>query len=90
MDRMKGLAPGMACKVKIVTYLKKDALCVPPSTIVADELDEQKQSVKVLGKDGKTTVRPVTVGKKTDKQVEILDGLSEGDQILLEPSKEQK
>ena len=89
MDRTKGIAPGMTCKVKIVTYLKKDALCVPPSTIVTDELDEQKQTVKVL-KDGKTTVRPVTVGKKTDKQVEILDGLSEGEQVLLEPSKEPK
>jgi HlyD family secretion protein len=88
--KTKGLAPGMTCKVKFVTYLKKDAICVPPSTIINDELDEQKQSVKVLEKDGKTAVRPVTVGRKTDKQVEILSGLSEGEQVLLEPSKEQK
>jgi multidrug efflux pump subunit AcrA (membrane-fusion protein) len=88
--KTKGLAPGMTCKVKFTAYLKKDAICVPPSTLIADELDEQKQSVKVLEKDGKTTSRPVTIGKKTDKQVEILGGLSEGEQIVLEPSKDQK
>jgi HlyD family secretion protein len=89
-DRNKGLAPGMTCKVKFVTYQRKDAICIPPSALVTDELDEQKQSVKVLDKDGKATSRPVTVGKKTDKQVEILKGLSEGEQIVLEPSKDQK
>jgi hypothetical protein len=89
-DKAKWLVPGMTCKVKFVSYQKKDALCVPPSTLITDDQDEQKKSVKVLNKEGKAESRPVTIGKKTDSQVEILDGLNEGDQVLLDPSKEQK
>ena len=32
----------------------------------------------------------MTVGRKTDKQVEILDGLKEGEKVVLEPSKDKK
>jgi HlyD family secretion protein len=81
--------PGMTCKMKMVPYLKRDALCVPPSCIVTDEADEHKQSVEVLDKDGKPVSRPVTVGRKTEKQVEILEGLKEGDKVVLEPDKDK-
>ena len=83
----KLLMPGMSCKVKLMPYLKKDALTVPPSAVVTDELDDQKQTVEVLEKDGTTKTRPVTVGRKTDKLVEILTGLSEGEQVVIEPKK---
>jgi multidrug efflux pump subunit AcrA (membrane-fusion protein) len=79
--------PGMSCKVKLTPYLKKDALTVPPSAVVTDELDDQKQTVEVLEEDGTTKTRQVTVGRKTDKQVEILKGLNEGDQVVIEPKK---
>ena len=74
----KLLMPGMSCKVKLTPYLKKDALTVPPSAVVTDELDDQKQTVEVLEKDGTTKTRPVTVGRKTDKLVEILSGTERG------------
>jgi HlyD family secretion protein len=91
LDRKaKRLMPGMTCKVKLVPYLKKDALTVPPKTVSTDELDDQKQFVYVLDKDGKPQKRDVEVGKKTDKQVEILTGLTEGDKVLLEAPKDQK
>ena len=80
--------PGMTCKVKLTPYLKQDALTVPPTAVVTDELDEEKQTVQVLEKDGTTKSRPVTVGRKTDKQVEILKGLSEGDKVVIEPKKQ--
>jgi hypothetical protein len=38
-------------------------------------------------KGGKPEKRPVTIGKKTDKKTEILQGLREGDEILLEKPK---
>ena len=44
----------------------------------------------MLEKDGTTKSRPVTIGRKTDKQVEILKGLSEGEQVVTEPEKGQK
>ena len=83
----KLLVPGMSCKVKLTPYLKQDALTVPPSAVVTDELDDQKQTVEVLEKDGTTKSRPVTIGRKTDKLVEILKGLSEGEQVVIEPKK---
>ena len=89
-DKPKLLMPGMSCKMKMVPYLKRDALCVPPSCIVTDEEDEHKQSIEVLDKDGKPVSRPVTVGRKTEKQVEILNGVKAGDKVVLEPSKEKK
>ena len=90
VDLKKGaklLMPGMACKVKLMAYLKQDALTVPPSAVVTDELDDQKQTVEVLEKDGTTKTRAVTIGRKTDKQVEILKGLSEGEEVVTEPKK---
>jgi HlyD family secretion protein len=83
----KAVMPGMACKVKLVSYLKKDALTVPPKAVQTDEVDDHTY-VYVLGKDGKASQRPVTIGPKTDKAIEILKGLAEGDQVLLEAPKE--
>ncbi len=82
------LMPGMTCKIKLVPYLNQNAVTVPPKAILSDDLDESKQSVQVLDKDGKTSERSVIVGRKTDKQVEILKGLSEGEQVVLEPKKD--
>jgi HlyD family secretion protein len=84
------LMPGMTCDVKLVVYEKKDALTVPPAAVAKDETDEQKQYVLVLDKDGKPVRRDVTVGKRTDKQVEIVQGLREGEEILAEAAKDKK
>jgi multidrug efflux pump subunit AcrA (membrane-fusion protein) len=85
---VKGVMPGMACKLKLVPYLKKDALTIPPKALMTEELDDQP-FVYVADKDGKATKRPVTLGQKTDKQVEILSGLAAGEQVLLEAPKEK-
>ena len=83
----KLLVPGMSCKVKATTYLKRDVLTVPPSAIVDDEIDNQKHSVEVLEKDGTTKSRPVVLGRKTDKRVEIVAGLVGGEKVVTEPEK---
>ena len=91
LDRKaKWLMPGMTCKVKLVPYLKKDAISVPPKAVIADELDDRKHFVHVLDKNGQPQRRDVQLGEKTDKQVEILKGLNEGEKVLLEAPKEQK
>jgi RND family efflux transporter MFP subunit len=89
-DQAAALMPGMTCEVKITAYEKADAIAVPPSALSADETDEQKQFVYVVGKDGKSKRQPVTVGKRTEKQVEVLSGLKEGDEILTEAPKDKK
>ncbi|MEN6449856.1 MAG: hypothetical protein ABFC96_05130, partial [Thermoguttaceae bacterium] len=88
--KTKLLRPGMTCKLKLVPYRKADAICVPPKALITDEEDEHKQSVQVLDKDGKIATRSVTVGRKTDKDVEILKGLEEGEKVVLEPKTDDK
>jgi HlyD family secretion protein len=76
--------PGMACTIKLLAYEKKDALAVPASAVFADEVDDEKQFVYIVVKEGSHEKRPVKVGKRTESKVEIAEGLAEGDQILLE------
>ena len=85
--KSKLLMPGMTCKLKLVPYLKEDALLVPSKVVATDELDEDKHYVKVLDADGKPVRRDVTIGRKTGEKTEILEGLEEGDEVALDPSK---
>jgi multidrug resistance efflux pump len=82
------LVPGMTCELKAVPWQKKDALTVPPKSVFTDELDLTKQYVYVLGKGDKPEKRTVVVGKHNEKQADILQGLAEGDQVLLEKPKD--
>jgi len=90
LDRKaRALTPGMTCKVKFIPYRNERALTVPLKAVIADEWDDQKHYVYVLTTSGKTKKQRVTVGKRTETKIEILEGLSEGDQILLECPKGQ-
>ena len=82
------IVPGMNCELKAVPWQKKDALTVPPKAVFTDEADLTKQYVYVLGKGDKAEKRPVVVGKRNEKQADILQGLAEGDQVLLEKPKD--
>jgi multidrug efflux pump subunit AcrA (membrane-fusion protein) len=82
------LMPGMACTVKLVSYVNEKALVVPPKAVKTDDDAEDESYVFVQGKDGKAERRAVTVGEKNDKQAEILKGLAEGDIVLLEAPKQ--
>ncbi len=88
--KTKFLMPGMTCTVKLVPYVKKDAIGLPSKVIQTDELDDDAHYVWVLDKDGKPQKRDVELGRKTDKQVEIVKGLAEGEKVLMEPPKEEK
>ncbi len=80
----EALMPGMACTVKVVPYAKADALSVPVAAVFTDEMDDDKHFVYLTGDNGKTQKRSVRLGKKTDSKVEILEGISVGDEVLLE------
>ena len=82
------IVPGMNCELKMIPYKKTDALTLPPKAVFTEEFDPAKQYVYLQGKDGKPQKRVVTLGERNDKQVEVLQGLAEGDEILLEKPKE--
>jgi HlyD family secretion protein len=75
------LMPGMACSVKFVPYSKKDALVVPSKAV---HEEDDKYVVHVARKNGKPETREVTPGRTEGEQTEVLSGLREGEEILVE------
>lgn len=88
-EEAAGLMPGMACRVKLLAYENKRALVVPASAVAADPDNPRKQYVYVLDERQKPRRRLVTTGHRSGAQVEILDGLAEGDRILQQYPKER-
>ena len=82
------LMPGMTGEVRVLSYQKADALTIPPKAVQVDDQDPQKLFVYLVPKGGKAEKRFVTLGRRNDKQVEVLNGLADGDEILLERPKE--
>ncbi|MDZ7619436.1 MAG: HlyD family efflux transporter periplasmic adaptor subunit, partial [Patescibacteria group bacterium] len=77
------LMPGMTCKMEFTPYRQRRAVVVPPKTVFADEWDAKKQYVWLYREGAKPRRQVVTLGRKTDEKVEILDGVEAGDEILL-------
>lgn len=80
--RQTAFFPGMTAKVKFVPYVNMAALALPASAVFNDELDETKRFVYLPG--AKHERRTVTVGEETDDEVEIRQGLREGEEVLAE------
>ncbi|MCI0682020.1 MAG: HlyD family efflux transporter periplasmic adaptor subunit [Gemmataceae bacterium] len=83
----QGSLPGMACTVKLVPYVKKDAIAVPAGAVFEDDDIHFVHVVKPQGKDEKREVRP---GRTSKGNTEILSGLSAGEEILLERPDQKK
>lgn len=81
-EHLERLVAGMACTVELVPYSSGDALTVPNGAI------HEESDVTVVwlqGRDGGAPVkRRVRTGKTDGTRTEILDGLEEGDEVLLE------
>lgn len=73
------LKPGMYGTIYITGSTAKPSLLVPRSAILATG---ERRLVFVRRPDGKLESRPVTVGLSTDKQTQILSGLSEGETVV--------
>ncbi len=80
----KALVPGMSCAASFVTYQAKAALTAPAKAVFPDELDDEKRFVYVFKAGAAPERRAVTVGRKGAETVEIIEGLAEGEEILLE------
>ena len=73
------LLPSMTARVEINTAEKNDALVVPLSTL---KTDANGSYVIIKNADGSQENRYVSTGIYSDEYVEILDGLSEGEQVV--------
>ena len=74
------LMPGMNCKVTLGDEPRADHLVAPKEAIFGE--GDQKH-VFVTTTDGKSEKRIVKTGDSNAKMIEVLEGLSEGEKILL-------
>lgn len=75
------LKPGLTTKVQLVLARLQDVLSVPIAAVYTEQ--DQTYVRRVAG--GKAEAVSVKVGRMSDKRVEIVTGLSEGDRVLLVP-----
>ncbi|MHB0958077.1 MAG: efflux RND transporter periplasmic adaptor subunit [Pirellulaceae bacterium] len=82
-DEAKPVVPGMACKLTLVAYEKKEAIAIPATAVFENPADGARNLVYVKTAEGKPQERTVVVGQKTEQKWEIVQGLTAGEEILL-------
>ncbi len=78
----RGVGVGYRLRVRIFTRRKEQALVVPRSA--AFQNPEGRWQVFVV-RQGRARLQPIEVGLTNDQQVEVLSGLSPGEQVVLAP-----
>lgn len=78
-DPDRALRAGMFAQVAVVTEQKSNALLVPAAAVVA----QGNASVVFVVKDGRATLRPIRTGLIDARNVEVLDGLTAGERIVV-------
>jgi macrolide-specific efflux system membrane fusion protein len=76
------LRTGMTAQVYIVQASARQALLVPSSAL-GKRTGKGTYEVKVVGDNGKTTTRNVSIGINTNVSAEVLDGLKEGERVVV-------
>lgn len=79
------LKPGMSADVDVHVAKKAGALYLPVEAVVRGKADEGTVTLPAP-KGGKPETRKVTIGLANDHQVEILSGLTEGQEVLIKPA----
>jgi membrane fusion protein (multidrug efflux system) len=75
------LKAGMFAKVEIPTQIHQSALVIPGSALV---MRDDQATVFVVGSDNKVQQKVLTLGYVGNGWAEILDGLAEGDNIVVD------
>lgn len=73
------LKPGMSATVEIITDQLRDVLYVPIQAVVSSEGNHYVYVVKR----GKKQLRKVTIGKYNTQYIRIIQGLEEGEELML-------
>jgi len=81
----EGLRPGMNTNCFVDSGESLDTLLVPIEAVFEED---NKQKVEVLNESGEVEVVEIEVGLMNDKQVEVLSGLEEGQQVVTGSTKD--
>lgn len=80
------LKPGMSADIDIQVQTKQNTLYLPIEAVVRGKGNEGTVTVKPLDPKKKEETRKIKLGVSNDHQLEILEGLSEGDEVLIKPT----
>jgi RND family efflux transporter MFP subunit len=74
------LKAGMTARVRITTAVIPDAILIPQSTVLY-RMD--RQEVFIAGSDNRAILRQIKLGVSSDEKIEVREGLSAGDQLIV-------
>ncbi|MGC8838792.1 MAG: hypothetical protein ACP5UM_10290, partial [Anaerolineae bacterium] len=75
------LKPGMTANLRVIVGRRQNALLVPTMAL---EQGEEGYMVRVVEMDGSQVVVPVEVGLSDGTYTEVVRGLNEGDQVVVQ------
>ncbi|MEX2671114.1 MAG: efflux RND transporter periplasmic adaptor subunit [Phycisphaeraceae bacterium] len=81
-DQWERLGDGYRVEARIVTWQEADVLKAPTSALFRDE--DQWAVFRVV--DGRAQLQPVTTGRSTGLETQIVEGLNQGDVLIAHPS----
>jgi HlyD family secretion protein len=97
-DPDPALRPAMTAKVDVLTATSKDAVTAPIQAVVKRTLDDHGEEVKGSAAkgieesdvvyvivDGEAAIRSVETGISDELRVEIIDGLEDGEEVIIGP-----
>jgi len=74
------LKPGTSVQVSLTAKTVKDALVVPAAAVITAA--DGSSAVMIAGSDGKAHQKAVKLGIRQDDDVQILEGVSDGDKVV--------
>jgi RND family efflux transporter MFP subunit len=77
------LFPGAYAQVRLQTESVDRAWLVPANVLL---FREEGASVGIVKPDGKVEIRPIKIGRDLGAKLEVVDGLSESDRVVVNPS----
>ncbi|MEX0741160.1 MAG: efflux RND transporter periplasmic adaptor subunit, partial [Phycisphaeraceae bacterium] len=81
-DQWERLGDGYRVEARIVTWQEADVLKAPTSALFRDQ--DQWAVFRVV--DGRAQLQPVTTGRSTGLETQIVEGLNQGDVLIAHPS----
>jgi RND family efflux transporter MFP subunit len=80
------LKPGMTADLDIQVTTKPKALYLPVEAVIRGKGDEGTVTLPPKNQESKTETRKVKLGLANDHQIEIVEGLAQGDAVLIKPA----
>lgn len=85
-DKDLKVRPGYEVDVRIITERKANILMIPESAV----FEYNGKDHVFVNENGRAVLRQIEAGMKSDGKVEILDGLKEGEEVILSPGENLK